>query len=60
MYVSEIMQRDIVTVTPTTTIREIVHKSCYKNIHMFPVMYEDKVVGIVGRRDILNAGFNMI
>jgi len=57
--VEEIMIKNVVSVSPETTIREVVHMSLYKGIHTFPVVENEKIVGIVGKRDILNAGYSL-
>jgi len=54
--VEDIMTSDVITVAPTTLIKEVVHTSLYKNIHAFPVMENERLVGIIGKKDILKAG----
>lgn len=58
--VGSIMVRDVVTFTPETPIEELIRTSIDKNIHLFPILVKGKLVGIVGKRDILNAGFSFI
>lgn len=58
--VGEIMTRDVVTYTPTSTIEEIIRTSVYKNIHTFPILEDDKIIGVIGKRDILNIGFSVV
>jgi CBS-domain-containing membrane protein len=55
--VSLIMSRNIVTITPQTTLAEIVRFVAERGMHSFPVMENGQMVGIVGRHDILNAVF---
>ncbi len=57
MKVGEVMTKNIISITPKTTLREIVHLVVEKGIHAFPVLENGKLVGIVGRHDILNAIF---
>jgi len=58
--VGEIMTKDVVTFVKTTSIEEIIRTSVYKNIHTFPIVCDDKIVGIIGKRDILNIGFSVV
>ena len=51
------MTKDVVTIAEKTTLYEIMKIMCEKNIHILPVMIvsEKEILGIIGRRDILNA-----
>ena len=51
--VSQAMSPDPVTVGPETTLEEIATLMVKKNIHTLPVVEEGKLVGIVGKEDIL-------
>ena len=57
MTVGMLMTKDVVTITEETTLFEIMKIMCVKNIHTLPVMVISKkeIVGVIGRRDILNA-----
>ena len=55
--VSDVMTRNICTITPETNLREVIKKMVDKNIHTFPVMKNNKLLGVLGRRDIINAVF---
>nr|HPN88921.1 CBS domain-containing protein [Candidatus Omnitrophota bacterium] len=55
--VSRIMSSHVMTISPRTPIYEIVEKVGVFNIHTFPVMQGDKLVGVIGRHDVLNATF---
>jgi len=55
--VAEIMSKHYISITPKTTLAEIVETVVRWNIHTFPVMDNDALVGIIGRHDILNAIF---
>jgi CBS domain-containing protein len=51
--VSEAMTPDPVTVDPETTLEEIATLMVKHNIHTLPVFDQGKLVGIIGKEDIL-------
>jgi CBS domain-containing protein len=53
--VSKIMTRNVCTVNEATTLFEAVKLMCAKNIHTLPVTRGLEIVGIIGRRDVINA-----
>jgi len=53
--ISDIMAKDPITVEPTMTIGELCEVFADKNIGGVPVVKDDKVLGIITERDILNA-----
>ena len=53
--VKEIMTDTVVTVTEDTTLYDLIKLMCHEGIHTFPVVREDKMVGVIGRRDVINA-----
>ncbi|MCK4532694.1 CBS domain-containing protein [bacterium] len=53
--VLEIMTKEVVTVREDTSISEIATLMTEKQIHLFPVMNQDIIVGIVGKADIVKA-----
>jgi CBS domain-containing protein len=53
--VAEVMTRDVVTVTEGTSLEQIVHLMETRRIKRVPVLRGGKVVGIVGRANILHA-----
>jgi CBS domain-containing protein len=55
--VSEIMSKKIFTIAPKTPLRDVLDAVVKWNIHTFPVMDGNKLVGILGRHDVLNATF---
>lgn len=57
MPISTLMTRNVVTITEETTLYDIIKIMCEKNIHTLPVMVLSKqeIIGVIGRRDILNA-----
>ena len=57
MQVGTLMTKDVVTITEETTLLEIMKIMCERNIHTLPVMVLSKkeIIGVIGRRDIINA-----
>lgn len=53
--VSEIMTKEVITIKEETSISEIATLMTEKQIHLFPVMRGDKIVGIVGKADVVKA-----
>lgn len=55
--VVEVMTRNIVTVQPDMPVSDVLDIVVKWNIHSFPVVRDNELVGIVGRHDLLNATF---
>ncbi len=54
MLVSEVMTREVVTVTPEETLAELVNKLVKRNYHILPVVDgENQVMGVVNFQDIM-------
>ena len=53
--VEDIFRKDIVTITESSTIEEIATIMSEKDIHHLPVVKKGKLVGIVGKKDIVRA-----
>ncbi len=51
--VLDIYTANPVTVTPESTIEEIATIMAEKNIHTLPVIQDDKLIGIIGKKDII-------
>lgn len=51
--VGDIYSQSAVTVSPETTVEEIATLMAEKNIHTIPVVENDKLVGIIGKADII-------
>ena len=51
--VADAMTSDVVSVTPDTSIGEIADLMVGKNYHSIPVVDDGKLVGIIGKEDIL-------
>jgi CBS domain-containing protein len=52
--IAEVMSKDVYTIKKDTPLQEMIRIMFGKNIHTMPVVEGDELVGIVGRRDILN------
>lgn len=55
--VSDIMSRNVLSIAPTTSLAAIIEAVVNWRIHTFPVMENDKLIGIIDRHDILNATY---
>ncbi|MFH1239346.1 MAG: CBS domain-containing protein [bacterium] len=53
--VADIMVKEVITVTEETDIQDIATLMTEKNIHLFPVMKNEAIAGIVGKADVLKA-----
>ncbi len=53
--IAKVMSRNVETIKRKTTLNEMIGLMFEKNIHTLPVVEDDELVGIVGRRDVLNA-----
>jgi CBS domain-containing protein len=53
--VGDICSKKIVTITEDTTLTDIATIMSEKNVHLLPVITSGKVVGIVGKRDVVKA-----
>ncbi len=53
--VGDICSRKVVTITEDTTVTDIATIMHEKKAHLLPVLREGKVVGIVGKRDMVKA-----
>lgn len=51
--VERIYSKDVKTVSPDTSIEEIATIMAEKYIHTIPVMENDTIVGVIGRKDII-------
>ena len=53
--VSDIYKRDVITITENTTLEEVATIMCEKDIHHLPVVKKGKLMGIVGKKDVVRA-----
>lgn len=51
--VGEVCTKKVITVDPETALEEIATIMTEKKIHLIPVVREGKIVGIIGKRDII-------
>ena len=51
--VKEICSSELVTVSPETTIEEVATIMAEKGVHTLPVMADDKLVGVIGKADVI-------
>ena len=57
MKIGVLMTKNVVTITEETSLYEIMKIMCDRNVHTLPVMVISKkeIIGVIGRRDIINA-----
>lgn len=53
--VGEVCTKRVITVGPETPLEEIATIMTEKKIHLIPVVEEGKIVGIIGKRDIIKS-----
>ncbi len=53
--VADICARKAITITENTTVVDIATIMSEKQVHLLPVVREGKVVGVVGKRDVVKA-----
>lgn len=54
------MTRDVISVTEETTFEETMRLMVSRNVHTLPVVNGDKLVGIIGRRDIIKHFYGIV
>ena len=52
-HVHDIMTRKVITINQETSLEDIATMMMEKKIHLLPVVQEGKLVGIVGKRDLI-------
>jgi CBS domain-containing protein len=53
--VSFAMSTEVISVNPEGSLDEIISLMKYRNIHTLPVIFQNKLVGVIGRRDIFRS-----
>lgn len=56
--VSEICSKKVISVSPETTLQDIATIMTEKGVHLIPVMSSDKLVGIIGKIDIIKGSLS--
>jgi CBS domain-containing protein len=51
--VDDICTRDMITVDGETSVEEIATIMTEKKIHLLPVLKEGKLIGIIGKKDLI-------
>lgn len=51
--VGEICTRNVITVSDETSMEDVATIMTEKNVHLLPVLKEGKLVGIIGKKDII-------
>jgi len=55
--VADVASRDMISVQKNTKIEKVVSIMRRKNVHTLPVYNGDKLVGVIGKHDLINAAF---
>ncbi len=58
--VKDIMTRDVVSIDIETSLYDMIKLMYDQHIHTFPVVREGKMVGVVGRKDVMNACYTTL
>ena len=53
--VSFAMSTEVISINPEGSLDEIISLMKYRNIHTLPVIFQNKLVGVIGRRDIFKS-----
>lgn len=53
--VKDICTRDVITITEETRLEDIASIMTEKSVHLLPVLKGKKLIGLVGRHEVLNA-----
>lgn len=58
--VSFAMSTEVITVSPEGNLNEIIALMKYRNIHTLPVTSQNKLVGVIGRRDVFKNFYSVV
>lgn len=58
--VGKVINKDVISLQKNTKLFKAISIINKHHLHTIPVYDEDKLVGVIGRHDILNAAFNML
>ena len=53
--IEDIYHKNPITVSPDTDLSEITTLMAEKDVHTLPVLEDDKLVGIIGKKDVIRA-----
>ncbi len=53
--IEDIYHKNPITVSPDTDLGEITTLMAEKDVHTLPVLQDDKLVGIIGKKDVIRA-----
>jgi CBS domain-containing protein len=53
--VADICARKVLTITENTTVVDIATIMSEKQVHLLPVVKDGKVIGVIGKRDVVKA-----
>lgn len=53
--VADIMEKEVVTVSPQVLVTDLATQMIEENIHYFPVLEGDRLVGVVTKKDIVRS-----
>lgn len=54
------MTTEVIKIKKSTNLNKIIALMKYRNIHTFPVFEDNKMVGIVGRRDVFRSFYSAV
>lgn len=54
------MSTEVIKIKSNTTLDEIIEMMKNRNVYTFPVFEKNKLVGVIGRRDIINNFYSVI
>lgn len=60
IFVGDIMTQDVLTVTVDASLYDMIKLMYERHIHTFPVVKDGHLVGVIGRRDIVNACYTTV
>lgn len=58
MPVGDVASKNVISLQKNTKVAKAITIMHKKNVHTIPVYDEDKLVGVIGRHDIVNVAFN--
>jgi CBS domain-containing protein len=58
--IKEVMTREVYSIEKETSLLDIITLMRTKNIHTLPVVEKDTIIGIVGRRDVIQAYYSQL